>query len=132
MIGAAETEKSAAKRAITLRIDSVEVPVAWSEGAAETIDALKALAAEKPLTINMSPYGGFEQVGSVGQSLPRKDVRITTGAGDIVLYSGDQIVIFYGANTWEYTYLGRIGLSAEDMKKLLGGEGVTVTFDLSE
>ncbi len=61
------------------------------------------LAAEKPLTIEMTPYGGFEQVGALGQSLPRKDEQTTTVAGDVMLYSGDQIVIFYGANTWSYT-----------------------------
>jgi hypothetical protein len=52
-------------------------------------------------------YGGFEQVGSIGQSIARDDEQITTSSGDIALYSGDQIVIFYGSNTWAYTSLER-------------------------
>ncbi len=56
----------------------------------------------------MSMYGGFEQVGEIGTSLPRNDVQTTTSAGDIVLYSGNQIVIFYGNNSWAYTRLGHI------------------------
>ena len=66
------------------------------------------LCSDTPLTIQMSMYGGFEQVGSIGSSLPRNDVQTTTGAGDIVLYSGNQIVVFYGSNSWAYTRLGHI------------------------
>ena len=73
-------------------------------------------------------YGGFEQVGSIGTNLPRDDVQIVTGAGDIVLYAGNQIVIFYGANSWAYTRLGRVTDQSEaEMKDLLGGGDVTVT-----
>ena len=75
----------------------------------------------------MSMYGGFEQVGSMGQSLPRNDVQTTTHYGDIVLYSGNQIVIFYGSNTWSYTRLGHVDLTQEEMTELLGGGDVTVT-----
>jgi hypothetical protein len=76
----------------------------------------------------MSAYGGFEQVGSLGQSLPRNDVQTTTDAGDIVLYSGNQIVVFYGSNSWAYTRLGRISdRSAADMAELLGNGNVTLT-----
>ena len=80
------------------------------------------------LTIRMSMYGGFEQVGSLGASLPRNDVQTTTSAGDIVLYSGNQMVIFYGSNSWAYTRLGRItDKSAREMAELLGNGDVTVT-----
>ena len=76
----------------------------------------------------MSMYGGFEQVGSLGASLPRNDVQTTTSAGDIVLYSGNQMVIFYGSNAWAYTRLGRItDKSAREMAELLGNGNVTVT-----
>jgi hypothetical protein len=80
--------------------------VEWEDN--ESVEALKELCQEGPLTIRMSMYGGFEQVGSIGQSLPRDDSRTTTQAGDIVLYSGDQIVVFYGSNSWAYTRLGHI------------------------
>ena len=79
----------------------------------------------------MSMYGGFEQVGEIGTSLPRNDVQTTTSAGDIVLYSGNQIVLFYGSNTWSYTRLGRIeGMSQAQLSRLLGGDPVTVTISM--
>lgn len=71
-------------------------------------------------------YGGFEQVGSIGQSISRDDKQITTEFGDIVLYSGNQIVVFYGSNSWAYTKLGHIGLSEEELTKLLGNGDVVL------
>ena len=92
------------------------------------LQALKELCREQSLTIDMSMYGGFEQVGPIGQSLPRDDRQTTTSPGDIVLYSGNQLVVFYGSNSWSYTRLGRItDLSAEELKTLLGNGDVTVT-----
>jgi hypothetical protein len=70
-------------------------------------------------------YGGFEQVGPIGQSIASNDEQTTTSPGDIVLYSGDQIVIFYGSNSWSYTRLGRIDLSETEMEELLGNGDVT-------
>ena len=90
-------------------------------------EALKDLIQDTPLTINMSMYGGFEQVGSLGTSLPRNDVQTTTEAGDIVLYSGNQIVVFYGSNSWAYTRLGHVELSAPEMSDLLSHGDVTIT-----
>lgn len=83
------------------------------------------------MSIQMSMYGGFEQVGSLGTSLPREDEQTTIQAGDIVLYSGSQIVIFYGSNSWAYTRLGRItDKSAEELVELLGSKDVAVTLEL--
>jgi hypothetical protein len=91
--------------------------VAWEDNA--SVEALKALATEG-LTIEMSMYGGFEQVGSIGQSLPRSDAQTTTASGDIVLYSGNQLVVFYGSNSWAYTRLGHItDQTPAQMKALL-------------
>ena len=73
-------------------------------------------------------YGGFEQVGSIGSKLPRNDKQTTTAAGDIVLYSGNQMVIFYGSNSWAYTRLGHItDKDAEEMAELLSNGDVTIT-----
>ena len=73
-------------------------------------------------------YGGFEQVGSIGSKLPRNDKQTTTAAGDIVLYSGNQMVIFYGSNSWTYTRLGHItDKDAEEMAELLSNGDVTIT-----
>lgn len=110
-----------------MSINGTMVNVAWEQN--ESVEALKQLVAQKPLTINMSMYGGFEQVGSIGQNLPKNDVQTTTSAGDIVLYSGNQIVVFYGSNSWAYTRLGKItDKSASQMKELLGNGDVTITF----
>ena len=76
-------------------------------------------------------YGGFEQVGPIGQSLPRNDEQTTTSSGDIVLYSGNQIVVFYGSNSWSYTRLGRItDKTASELAELLGNGDVTITISL--
>ena len=98
-----------------------------------SVEALKQLAASDKLTIEMSMYGGFEQVGSMGTSLPREDVQTTTEAGDIVLYSGDQMVVFYGSNSWAYTKLGHItDKTADEMTELLGNGNVTITLSMTE
>lgn len=92
------------------------------------IEALKDLCRNQPLTIQMSMYGGFEQVGPIGTSLPQNDMRTTTSAGDIVLYSGDQMVVFYGSNTWAYTRLGHITDKTQaELAELLSNGNVTVT-----
>ena len=108
-----------------LKIDDTEIAVRWEDN--ESVEALKDLIREAPLTINMSMYGGFEQVGSLGMSLPRNDVQTTTEAGDIVLYSGNQIVVFYDSNSWAYTKLGHVELSAAEMSDLLSHGDVTIT-----
>ena len=75
----------------------------------------------------MHQYGGFEQVGPIGQSIVSNDKRITTAPGDIVLYSSNQIVIFFGNNTWEYTKLGHINLSDSVLNNLLNKENVSLS-----
>ena len=78
-------------------------------------------------------YGGFEQVGSIGSNLPRNDVETTTSAGDIVLYSGNKMVVFYGSNSWAYTRLGHITDQDEaGMTQLLSNGDVTITVSLED
>ena len=60
------------------------------------------------VTVNASEYGGFEKVGNLGFSLPTSDENIGTAPGDIVLYQGDKISLFYGSHSWSYTKLGKI------------------------
>ena len=107
-----------------LRIDGTEVPVTWENN--ESVQALHALA---PLTIRMSMYGGFEQVGSIGSSLPRNDRQTSTAPGDLVLYSGNQLVVFYGKNSWAYTRLGHVDLTKEELTALLSEHDVTITLE---
>lgn len=105
-----------------LLINDTEVPILWEDN--ESVAELRELS---PLTIKMSKYGGFEQVGAIGQSIAREDEQMETEYGDVVLYSGNQLVIFYGSNSWAYTKLGHIELTKEEMTELLGKEDVVVT-----
>lgn len=105
---------------------------AFAASFAETdgAQALKELLAQGPVTISMSDYGGFEKVGSLGQSLPASNSQTTTQAGDIVLYQGNQIVLFYGSNSWSYTRLGKIS-DLTGWEEALGGGDISVTFSLT-
>lgn len=94
-------------------------------------EALKELLAEGPLTIDMSDYGNMEKVDPIGTSLPRNDEQITTGAGDIILYQGNSLVIYYDTNSWNFTMIGKIdGVTREELLDAFGNGGVTVTFSL--
>ncbi len=94
-------------------------------------DTLAEMMQEDPVTIQMSDHGGFEKVGDLGTELPTSNRQTTTQAGDIVLYQGNQIVIFYGSNSWSYTRLGRID-DLTGWETALGDGDVTVTFALEE
>ena len=119
------------EKEMKMRIGETEVQVVWEEN--ESVQALKELVKDKPLSIQMSMYGGFEQVGSIGTSLPRNDRQTTTNSGDIVLYSGNQVVVFYGSNSWAYTRLGHItNKNQNDMRDLLSNGDVTITFYVGE
>lgn len=121
-------ETNAVDTTLQMSIDGVNVDVDWESN--ESVEALKELCQNGPLTIGMSMYGGFEQVGSIGQSLPANDTQMTTQAGDIVLYAKSQIVVFYGSNSWAYTKLGHIAnKSNEEMAQLLGSGDVTIIFE---
>ncbi len=103
-----------------LSIDNQELDVAWEDN-----DSVKALKGILPLTINMHEYGGFEQTGSIGQSIVRNDSQIDVVPGDIVLYSGNAISVFYSTSSWSYTRLGHINLNKNELNALLKKESVT-------
>ena len=93
-------------------------------------EAFRDLLAQGPVTISMDDYGGFEKVGSLGTTLTRNDTRITTQPGDVILYQGNQITIYYGTNTWNFTRLAKINDST-DLQAKLGTGTVQVTFSLA-
>ncbi len=98
-------------------------------------EALKERLAQNALEVRLDDYGDMEKVGSLGFSLPRTDRQTTTVPGDIMLYQGSSIVIFYGSNSWAYTPLAKVdGVSTrEEMLELLGGKGaVVLTLSLSK
>lgn len=108
-------------KTLKLYIDDIEINVTWENNA--SVNALKEL---ETITVNMHQYGGFEQVGSIGKTITSNDKQITTNPGDIVLYSSNQIVIFFGSNTWSYTKLGHLILNQDELNNLLDKESVVV------
>ena len=124
------TERNAEKM-LQMKIGGTAVRVNWENN--RSVEALKALCENGPLVIQMSMYGGFEQVGPIGSRLPSDDLQTTTAAGDIVLYSSNQIVVFYGSNSWAYTRLGHItDRDAAGMAALLGKGNVTITISMED
>ena len=96
-------------------------------------EAFMALLAEGDVTIDMRDYGNFEKVGGLGTSLPTNDTSITTQPGDVILYQGNAITIYYDVNTWSFTRLGKIAnVSEDEMRAVLGAGDVSVRFSLSE
>ena len=125
----AEQDRTEETADMNMTIGGTPVTVAWEDN--PSVEALRALCAGGPLTIQLHMYGGFEQVGDIGESLPRDDTQTTTQVGDIVLYAGDQMVVFYGSNSWAYTRLGHItDQDADGMRALLGNGDVTVTLTI--
>ncbi|MBR0127950.1 MAG: hypothetical protein IJL99_06775 [Firmicutes bacterium] len=123
-----ESETQGETTEMKLFIGEEKVTVDWANN--DAVAALREEVKKQPLAIDMSMYDDFEQVGELGMSLPAEDEQITTKAGDIMLYSGDNIVVFYGSNTWSYTPLGKItDKSPEEMAELLGQGDVTITIN---
>ena len=114
---------------LKLEIKGYEFDVTLEENDAS--HELVEMARNEQITINFEDYGGFEKVGPLGRSLTTDNTRITTKPGDIVLYQGNQIVMFYESNTWSYTMLGHV----DDLtywEEALGDDDVVATFTLLE
>lgn len=107
--------------------------------------AFYQLLEKGPLTVKMTDYGNFEKVGFLGTSLPRNDRHITTSAGDIILYQGNQITIYYDKNSWNFTRIGKVdsrllqdsvttgsptSITQTELKKILGKGDVTAVFEI--
>lgn len=112
---------------IYLKIKEHKITVQLERNAAT--EAFVERLKQGEITYSASDYGGFEKVGQLEQPLPRSDRQMTAEAGDVMLYLGDRIVLFYGSNAWSYTKLGRVtGVSAEEWKGILTSENpLTVT-----
>ena len=99
----------------------------------DSAKAFYELLANGPLTVDMHDYGSFEKVGNLNTSLPRSDTQITTTPGDIILYQGNQVTIYYDVNSWNFTLLGHIeDATGENMREFLGKGNPSVTFSLHE
>ena len=94
-------------------------------------EALKKKLNSEAITVDMHDYGGFEKVGTLPWDLPRNDTRITTEPGDVILYQGNQITVYYDTNSWNFTRLARIGNTSKDeLLAALGKGDVSVKFSL--
>ena len=116
---------------IILTVSGKTMPVTLADNAATK--ALVAALREAPITYTASDYGGFEKVGALGRTLPASDSQMTTEPGDVILYSGNQVVLFYGSNSWRYTRLGKMQYTSLDaLKSFLnaGGGDIQVTLSL--
>lgn len=97
----------------------------------EAVNSLKELLRKGPITISMTENGGFEKVGDLPQSFPTSDVRQTAKSGDIMLYTGSVLCIFYGSNTWAYTKIGTIdNMTSAEIKNFLAGNPAEVTLSI--
>ena len=100
-------------------------------------DATKALVEklqQGPVTVTLNSSGGFEIWGALGFSLPTSNQQITAQPGDVILYNGSNICIFYGSNSWSYTRLGKIdGLTGNELSTFLkaGQSNISVTLSLT-
>ena len=97
-----------------------------------SVDALVALLKEGDITYTANDYGGFEKVGAIGHNLPQNNTQINTQAGDVILYQGNQICLYYGNNSWNFTRIGKInGYTASQIGTLLGAGNGSVQVTLS-
>ena len=125
-----ENNEEISKMYITINENKLEVTLEENAATAALVKLLK----QGDITYSASDYGDFEKVGNLGHTLPRNDTKITTEPGDVILYQGNQIVLFYGINSWSYTRIGKIrGYSASELRDLLGaGKGTAeVTISLT-
>lgn len=129
----AENDSNVDMEGNTMRVTVGDTVLTATLADNSSAQALKDLLAERPLTINMSDYGNMEKVGPIGQSLPENNEQITTEAGDIILYLGNSLVIYYDTNSWNFTRIGKINdVTQEELKSILGEGNVTVTFEFGE
>lgn len=130
---ASEVEKTEEKIETKLQIEVNGYTLTATLADNDSAKALAELIKDEPLTLELREYGSFEKVGPLPQSLPANDESITTEPGDIMLYVGNQITIFYGSNTWSYTRLGKIdNVTQSELKGIFGEGDVTVTFSLTK
>ena len=112
-------------------VNSSVLPILAADNS--SADAFLDLLKTGDVTIDMHDYGSFEKVGPLGTTLPRNDKQITTEPGDVILYQGNQVTIYYDVNSWSFTRLGKVqGLSQSELKEILGDGGPTITFSLNE
>lgn len=124
-----KTEQEEAELKMKIQVGDVAFTATLADNS--SVDALKELMADGPLTLNMSDYANMEKGADLGVTLPQNNEQMNTQAGDIILYQGRTFVIYYDKNTWSLTPIGKIdNVSAEELRNTLGAGGVTVILSL--
>ena len=117
------------KMYITIDGQTQPVTLVYNAATQELVSKLQQGAVN--VTLNSS--GGFEIWGALGFSLPTSNEQINAQPGDVILYNGSNICIFYGTNSWSYTRLGKIdGLTESELRTFLkaGESNISVTLSL--
>ncbi len=123
------TEQEAAEMKMKIQVGDTTFTATLAENS--SVDGLKELMADGPLTLHMSDYANMEKGADLGVTLPQNNEQMNTQAGDIILYQGSTFVIYYDTNSWSLTPLGKIdNVDAESLKEALGTGDVTVTLSL--
>lgn len=120
-VEATPSDKSASTMNITINGKTVSCQLVENS----STRALLAQLEKENITYEADDYGNFEKVGYIGFNLPQNNENITTTAGDVILYQGNNICLYYGSNSWSFTRLGKIeGMSKDEIKTFLNaGEG---------
>ncbi len=123
------TEQEVTEMKMKIQIGDTTFTATLAENS--SVDALKELMADGPLTLNMSDYASMEKGADLGVTLPQNNESMNTQAGDIILYQGRTFVIYYDTNSWSLTPIGKIdNVDAETLREALGTGDVTVTLSL--
>lgn len=120
---------SAEERVMYIKAAGHTLTVAMEENS--SADALLELLRQGDITVNAHDYGNFEKVGSLGVNLPTNDRHISIQPGDVILYQGNQITVYYDSSSWSLTRLGRVqGVTQEKLREILGNGSIDLTFTL--
>lgn len=124
-----DSEKVKDSEKMKIQVGDTTFTVTLAENS--SVDALKELMAKGPLTLNMSDYANMEKGADLGVTLPQNNEQMNTQAGDVILYQGRTIVIYYDTNSWRLTPIGKIdNVDPEKLRTVLGAGDVTVTLSL--
>ena len=127
-VEATPSDKSASTMNITINGKTVSCQLVENS----STRALLAQLEKGDITYEADDYGNFEKVGNIGFSLPQNNESITTTAGDVILYQGNNICLYYGSNSWSFTRLGKIeGMNKDEIKAFLNAGGGSVKVTLS-
>lgn len=124
-----ESEKGSASMKLKIHVNDTTFTATLADNSSAT--ALKELLQKGDLTLDMEDFSNFEKVADLPITLPRNDTPTDTDAGDLILYLGKRIVIYYDKNSWNFTTLGKIdNVNKKRLKQILGDGNATVTFSV--